>query len=472
MGSKGSPLDRSTITRLAAAMVVGGTATPSSIPAGYTYLGQFIAHDLTFDRTANVALGETVSPADLEQGRSPTLDLDSLYGAGPDDPESRRRFYEDEAHLRMGDTVTDGGLPAKAGFDLPRGPDTRVAAIPDERNDDNLAVAQTHLAFIRFHNRVVDCLSDSIPPALRFAQARELVVKHYQWMIRTDYLPRICAGTVVEDVFCRGRQVFEVDAPPTAMPTMPVEFSIGAFRLGHSMVRRSYNWNSRHEANTMTLRRLFTFSGKGGDLGGRDRLPVTAVADFRRLYEFGRRELTEEQFNRAMRIDTMLTTPLQHLPSGTFGDPEVGPEDLAANLAFRNLTRASMVELATGQQMAEDFRCRGVPVTPLAPEQILKGEDGARLDDLPHEQRDAIVEHTPLWFYVLREAELAWGRLGPVGARIVAETFHRAMQGSSASIVRDRAWRPSLGPNCETFGMVDLLMYASDGERDVLAPIG
>ena len=67
--------------------------------------------------------------------------------------------------------------------------------IPDHRNDENLAVAQTHLAMIRFHNRVVDTLPGLGAGAQKFATARELVTKHYQWMVQTDYLPRICAPT-------------------------------------------------------------------------------------------------------------------------------------------------------------------------------------------------------------------------------------------------------------------------------------
>ncbi len=69
------------------------------------------------------------------------------------------------------------------------------------------------------------------------------MTKHYQWMIRTDFLPRICQKSVVEDVFKNGRKVFEVGAAATDMPTMPLEFSVAAYRLGHSMVRAAYNWN-------------------------------------------------------------------------------------------------------------------------------------------------------------------------------------------------------------------------------------
>jgi hypothetical protein len=143
-----------------------------------------------------------------------------------------------------------------------------------------------------------------------------------------------------------------------------------------------------------------------------------------------------------------------------------------ANLAFRNLTRANMVTLATGQQMVTFLKNKGVTLTKLTKAQIRDGNNGAELDALTQSQRAALVQDTPLWFYVLREAELNQGKLKGVGARIVAETFHRAMEGSQASIVRDPAWRPTLGPNNTTFRMVDLLLFAFEGKKILLAPLG
>ena len=131
-----------------------------------------------------------------------------------------------------------------------------------------------------------------------------------------------------------------------------------------------------------------------------------------------------------------------------------------------------MVRLATGQQMARFLTNRGVNLTRLTRAQIRDGNGGANLGNLTQQQRQALLTNTPLWFYILREAELGGGRLRGVGARIVAETFHRAIEGSEASIVRDTAFRPSLGPNNNTFRMVDLLLFAFEGKKSLLAPLG
>ena len=430
----GKQLGETNRRKIAEAMTVGNL-TAGPIPAGFTYLGQFIDHDLTFDKSALME-GVDISPADLEQNRSPSLDLDSLYGAGPQDPGSAK-FYSDGLHLKMGNA--DG--PPSQGFDLPRkGTGTlaqkREALIPDPRNDENLAVAQTHLAMIRFHNRVVDTLPASVPAAQRFNEARKIVTKHYQWVIRHDFLPRICQKAVVDDVFKNGRKAFEVGASPMALPTMPIEFSVAAF------------------------------SGLSGDLGGGARLPNIWIADFRRLFKFERADLVVPtgKFNRAMRVDTKLVNPLRQL--------RVPDPDPRKNLAFRNLTRANMVKLATGQQMLTFLRSKGVTLTRLTTAQIRDGSNGATLAGLSPAARTAVFANTPLWFYILREAEFNGGKLGGVGARIVAETFHRAMEGSKFSIVRDTAFKPTLGPSKPNFAMTDLLLFAFRGRADLLNPLG
>ena len=470
----GKQLGDPILTKIAAAMVAG-IGGQSQIPAGFTYVGQFVDHDLTFDKTKNVVFGDNVSPAELIQARSPSLDLDSVYGNGPNDPGSMNLYELDGLHLKMGKTIAAQGFPGKQGFDLPRGDGTtlaqqRQAIIADERNDENLAIAQLHLAMIRFHNRVVDTLDPGIPPANRFGRARQKVVKHYQWMLKTDYLPRICAPGVVNNVFNQGRKAFEPNADPMEVPTMPIEFSVATFRLGHSMIRDAYNWNVAFDFGTGTLDWLFIFTALSGNLGGFQRLAANWTADFRRLFDFSETPAARPalvvpaaQFNRAMRIDTKIANTLGTLPNLT------GPD---ANLALRNLKRAKMVKLATGQQMVTFLKNKGVNVTKLTNAQIRDGNNGASLDGLTPAQRSLLFQRTPLWFYILREAEFNGGKLKGVGARIVAETFHRAMEGSNHSIVRDKNFKPSLGPNNQTFRMTDLLFFAFEGQKALLNPLG
>ncbi|HEY6570564.1 MAG TPA: peroxidase family protein, partial [Candidatus Limnocylindrales bacterium] len=372
VGPKGTPLAAAVIRKVARAMVVEGGGN-GNIPAGYTYLGQFIDHDLTMDRTT-VMLGDDVRPVDMLQGRSPRLDLDSLYGNGPSDAGSEKFYAADGLHLKTGSTIATPPFGAKAGHDLPRAGTgsskkaKRAALIADPRNDENLIVAQTHLALIHFHNRVLDKLPASVPDSKRFTRARKKVSLHYQWLIRHDFLPRICSASVLDDVFTNGRKLVEPAASPDSVPTMPVEFSVAAFRLGHSMVRPTYNWNREFSGSNGLLEYMFDFSGLGGTLGGEVRLITSWVADFRRMYDFaagGHPNLEPAtNVNRARRIDTRVTDPLGHLPPSTFGGPGSIPfNDLRRNLAFRNLTRGVMVKLASGQQMAAKLNGLGVAVT-------------------------------------------------------------------------------------------------------------
>ena len=291
-----------------------------------------------------------------------------------------------------------------------------MALIADPRNDENLIVAQTHLAMIHFHNRVLDKLPASVPDTQRFTRARKKVSLHYQWLIRHDFLPRICSASVINDVFTGGRKLVEPGASPDSVPKMPVEFSVAAFRLGHSMVRPTYNWNRIFSGSGGLLDYMFQFSAVGGNLGSEIRLITSWIADFRRMYDFGAGGHPElapaSNVNRARRIDTRITVPLGNLPPSTFGGANSIPfDDRRRNLAFRNLTRGAMVKLASGQQMAAKLNSLGVSVTPLTKAEILGGNGGAELDELTASEKDALAANTPLWFYILREAELNGGQL-------------------------------------------------------------
>ncbi|MEO3855285.1 peroxidase family protein [Acrocarpospora sp. B8E8] len=403
------------------------------------------------DKTGRLG-GEKITVDDLLQGRSPSLDLDCLYGLGPSDPQDARFYESDEVRLRMGITSADSGMAPLQGFDLARRASSTgepgTALIPDHRNDENLAVAQLHLAFIRFHNRVVGELTGQGNPSVTiFDEARKQVVMHYQWMLRRDYLPRIVDPNIVEDVFTNGRKFFDVPVcasnsttsrvggvQPGDTPTMPIEFSVAAFRLGHSMVRAGYQWNSifnnddppgdPRRFRPATLQDLFDFSGTSGSLTEIQPLPSVWIADFRRLFDLVRDggagpDLAPPAggLNFARRIDTRLGNPLGELaPGSSAAEPGQPFDRITANLAFRNLMRADMVTLASGQQAAEHLE-----VGALSPEQILAGDNGVDLNApagkrnpdsaFTDEERERLVTHTPLWFYILRESEFNRGQL-------------------------------------------------------------
>lgn len=435
-----------------------GRADESDIPAGYTYLGQFIAHEITFHKTEDLAPSEP-PPGSL---RSPQLDLDCLYGAGPDDP-AGAALYEDRARLKVGRTTPIPDLNATFANDLPRGVFTtanpKEALIADPRNDENLCVAQTHLAFVKFHNKVVDSLAARGGRAERlFECARKQVVQHFQWLILEDYLPRLLDAGVLGCVRSGPLRCFDVAGE--GGPFMPVEFSAAAFRIGHSMIRDAYEWNAYHSSGgplggrPARLLQLFRLTNFSGDLDGSPSLQSDWVVDWRRFYDFedaaGGCELKR---NRARKIDTIFDLRLDQVP----GYPHQNVPEAHRPITVRNLLRGLALGLPTGEEMAEMM---GEP--PLSPREVVRG---------PHEQvlsDPAFYGRTPLWYYILKEAELNGGnRLGPVGSRIVAETFVGLIRQSPYSVLNEPGWRPTFGRREGRFGMADLLSFA-----DCVDPIG
>ena len=273
-------------------MVVGGGGA-GDVPAGYTYLGQFIDHDLTMDRT-DVMFGDDVRPVDLLQGRSPRLDLDSLYGNGPGDAASAKFYARRPAPQDRYDDRDLDPTAAKAGHDLPRvgtGPNKaakRKALIPDPRNDENLVVAQTHLAMIHFHNKVAR-------QGARVGAGRRAVHPRPQAghaALPVDDPARLPAADLppppsLDDVFTNGRKLVEPDAVPTVDPDHAVEFSVAAFRLGHSMIRGVVQLEPalpRHRRARWTS--CSRSPAPAATCSATIRLPSNWIADWRRMYDF------------------------------------------------------------------------------------------------------------------------------------------------------------------------------------------
>ena len=444
---------------LGAAMREVAPADPSlnlsSIPAGFTYLGQFIDHDITFDKTGGFL--EIDDPGEIEQARTPTLDLDSLYGRGPRQQESPELYDAGVPHaratLRIGRTSavpSSGGtapgtpaVPPSLPNDLPR--TGQSAIIGDERNDENIAVAQTHLAFLKFHNRLIRDLAEGNDDGggqPLFRKARRLVRLHYQSVVLHDFLPRLVDPSAIRAAQ-EERRLFKFGG----RPFMPLEFSVAAYRLGHSMIREQYNFNrvfadravEPNALTSATLGLLFRFTGGGGNAP----IPSNWIVDWRRFFELDDRSL----LNFARKLDTKLVPQLHELP-GAHPRPEL------RSLAVRNLVRGSRLGLPAAQAVAEE-----IGIDPLPPDQIASGDDGPVL------RQHGFHEQTPLWYYVLKEAELEGQgtRLGPLGSQLVAETFVGLIEGSSDSILEERDWRPIVQPaGGGDFLMADLLRYVNE----------
>jgi hypothetical protein len=442
----------------------GNSELNKELPAGYVFLGQFIDHDLAFDPERNLFPPETeINPATLRNGREPFLNLDSLYGGGPQvNPE----LYEpNTCLLKLGltDIVTPSGIDRLFPNDLPRKPGERATFLADSRNGENLGVAQTHVAFIKFHNAVVKGLNIGIESDDCYKEARKIVTQHYQWIVLNDFLPKIIQEDVLQDVVDNGCKFY--NPPNPKAPFMPVEFSTAAFRCGHSMVPRLYEWNRLIKSGDTLSRNtiLQLFDNTGHDMMSPERKILTGawIIDWRRFYDFTQVGLPApanlDFYTFAHKTDTLLLREFKRI---MFRNEPPG-EEYKLSLAILNLYRGRHLGLPAGQDVADLFNVPRIPVQNMA-------------EKLPDRLKDIFAEKTPLWYYILREAELAekGARLGPVGSRILAEVFVKLIEFSPHSIrgeeFKENKWQSKLIPAArrDIFEMVDILMFVREQNRD------
>jgi hypothetical protein len=418
------------------------------ITAGFTFLGQFIDHDLTFDPTSS--LERQQDPETIANFRTPTLGLDNLYGSGP---KATPHLYDQNVDSGLTTFLIEeiGGSEnisrdRKRRFDLPRN-SQNTALIGDPRNDENLIVSQLHVAFLKFHNAVVGHVKATTGltnPSEIFVEAQRLVRWHYQWIIVHEFLPLTVGQALVTNILTEGRKFYKW----RNLPFIPVEFAVSAYRFGHSQARPSYraNFGQAIPNDAEQFIALFLDDGRPNspnpndpdpnDLRGGKRAPRRFL-DWQTFFDFGDGRVRPNK-----KIDTILSSALFDLP----GIPGMEPQSLAT----RNLIRHITFRIPSGQSVAKAMG-----------ERVLAPSDLADLKEFALDQR------TPLWFYILREAErdgFGQGRhLGPVGGRIVAEVLIGLMEGDSESYLRqDPGWvptLPSLDPNAN-FKITDLLRFA------------
>ena len=481
------------------------------VPAGYTYFGQFVDHDLTFDSTSSLNLADLVSqgshvPSNL---RTPRFDLDNVYGDGPD----AQPFMYDAAGVKL--------LVSQDGHDLARASNGR-AIIGDKRNDENSIVCQIQLGMIRYHNAVVDALTGhpehwTVSDDL-FASAQNEVRWAYQRIIIEDFLPRIVEHGVFQDlagaadpVARRGAYALYTDDKRNNLPR---EFVGAAYRFGHSGVRQGYRLNLH------SIHSIFAGStaaaGDNDTLLGFEPLPPTHIIDnwerffpdsapganindTGRVAGTGVTEGLPPTLQFAYKIDSTLVDPLSVLPQDvpepkavSEAEAAIAPKKLPhaprGPLALLNLLRGNFYGLTSGQSVAEALHKRGRPVTPLTEAQLVVRvaidtqpgqtitEDAQAFQWQPIDA--ALRKTTPLWFYVLAEAQAplhgavqgktfgvmnnvfsdddllngpgARTQLGGVGGRIIAEVFFGLLDADPQSVFNDPAakgFKPRMAGN-------------------------
>lgn len=514
----------------------------SQIAPVFTYWGQFIDHDITaagdLDPNVSDIVGSTLNPFDRHKVakaqrnmRAGALNLDSLYGDGPMRGEQSRafadllRFPGDRAKMWIGTLFDVDGRrvkpPEDPGADLLRmgrvldvgaggltenkvkemdGPfkdhfvdgasiNRQRAMIGDARNDENLLIAQLHLAFLRFHNRVVDSAHRHGGPIhdreALFIWARERVSWHYQWLVINEYLMTICDPAIVAKVLANGAPLYSKffdDNLPSRDDLMPVplEFAVAAYRFGHSQVRASYDWNEffgRPDDEPESLNRagfdlMFRFTGGGRDPGkegfpldpmfGLPRLPSDWPADWARLSGGSPKQFSDRA---ARKIDTNVAVPLANLTNDLDSKEHRKFRTIFEHLMVRNLRRGVRMNVASAQDCIASINTHSAYDLPILSEaDLTAGRTGQAVRD------GHFIDQTPLWFYILKEAEMTADgeHLGPLGSTLVAETIIGLIIKDRRSYwhqagTDDGRWHPADGvkPEKETVDSLQALLRAA-----------
>ena len=447
-----------------------------------------------------------IPPADvaerLQNLRRPNLDLDSLYGDGPRfmNPQTSDAALYDGPRMRLGRNHVEGipGVRIPSDDDLTRDlprfgvmldegvitmnevpaelrdePTMRTRAmIADSRNDENLLVAQFHTAVLRFHNRVVDQVqanpqSFGVQGQLNdrklFERAQQLTRFHYQWLVANDFLKTVAIPAVVDELLQSGPKHYK--ALPGNRLFMPIEHAVASFRFGHSMVRGGYDHNRNFGkpvpgqsrpplAGFASFDLLFLFTGNGHQINPTD--PTKSVANpflgaptlpFNWIIEFDRfsRKDDPDPTHFARKIDTRLVPPIMNMVkegtgSGIQDDANRSLRELLRHLARRNLLRGYLLSVPTGQAAAA-----AMGVAPLNADELRKDNSLAVNTAL---EQGGFIPSTPLWFYILKEAEVRANgdTLGELGSRLTAETIIGLLVNDKASFMNvNGGWDPSKG---------------------------
>jgi len=400
-------------------------------PSGFVYLGQFLAHDLTRDET-RLERAAVATPEQTRNVHAARLDLESVYGGGPRNSPNLYDLSESGSEtFLLGKTkaMPRKKIPSTLN-DLRRRNGRPLLA--DDRNDQHLILAQLHVVFLQFHNRLVDCLkggafsNEALPKETIFETARRLTIWHYQWIIRNEFLKWFILPEILADIEKRGPRLFK-PAPGERIPALPVEFTHAAFRFGHSMVQPQYEINKW--TGLVPLSKLIRTARPDEPSKS---LPANRVVDWDRFTR-----TWGGNANFAENIDTLISEDMFNLPAAAMPIPW---KDSPPPLPEMTLLRGSRIGLPSGQEA-----CRSAGMRSLRDAELgFDAEANAFL------RRGGMNERTPLWYYLLREAEVLGIRrfcggecLGQLGSRIVAEVLLGVLKADPQFYLNaDPGWTP------------------------------
>ncbi len=477
------------LATLADAMLEPGGGFDTTHGAVYTYLGQFIDHDVTLDLqpqpTADFRFAgpraddPLLDPAgaivyDYESKR---LDLSQIYGGGPS--VSPQLYEPDGLHFLV-------PLNVNGVVDLPRNPDGS-AIVVEKRDDENQIISQLHVAFLLFHNAVADALGGD------FAATQQTVIRYYQYVVLNDFMPLLFGQSLIDQMLAGKHRVYDPGAV-VARPVMPVEFSAAAYRFGHSLTRNAYSVNPVISPDNKNARNTL-FLGVGGATGpaGGAGVPLTPAGDLHGGYpltldhQIDWRNFHENLFDSTVPGASlqvfkqpgadglhMISQSLFGQPPGVpavgtgaglpIGGPSGAQPSGSNSIQYRDFVRGFFYQLPSGQEVAAAYGLTPIDPTAAIPASIPGFSAG-----------------TPLFFYVLYEAYLnnqssattndfdntgtasdfQQAQLGPVGARICVDVLLRLIQLDPNGILQQPFTpMPPIAPEAGQFGIADLLRFA------------
>lgn len=434
----------------AEASALGGSGSPmhdlnnespdSSLPSGYTFFAQFIDHDITLDTVTDLhgAPLDDATINTLPNLRTASLDLDCVYGFGP---EASPHLYDNNAPGRL----LEGNIHNPN--DVPRN-EAGTALIGDPRNDENIFISQIQLLWIRFHNAMYDRNITKYQGPERFEETQKEVRYHYQYLVLHDFLRRVCDETIFDFALAQTDngsypRIYKPDAHGSLV--MPVEFSVAAFRFGHTLVRSFYAVNGNFPDIDLFDERFGT--------NGFSFVPPELTLDWRFLLPVDEKCISPLM---SKAFDEKIASELIELPPEIVGRHASNNE---RSLAFRNILRGNSLSLPSGQSVAKELADAGYPIDPHAD---LDLRNGLQIDTRPILEN--FVCETPLFYYLLREAHvLGKGeRLGPVGSAILLEVFLGILVHCETSFLSDPDWEPDscvTGSENPDFDLADIVRF-------------